>query len=96
MRVLREAMKNRLNWRLGAISPEKVAGVVIGFVVIMIILSALLPTFIQSTNTLSSTIANETSLQPVKPLVDNLPLLFVLGVVIGLVFATIKIYKSES
>ena len=77
-----------------SLDPEKVAATIIGFVVIMIILSALAPTFMNSAETFSNTIGNYTSLSPLKPLVDNLPLIFFLGVIIGLVFLAIKIYKE--
>lgn len=87
--------KIRKMLRRGSISVEKIVGVVISFVVIMIVLAALLPTFMNATNTLSGTVANETSLAPVKPLIDNLPLLFILGVVIGLIFGVLKIYKES-
>ena len=77
------------------LNPTRIAEIIIGFVVVMLLLSALAPMFIQSSETFGQTIGNYTSLSPLKPLVDNLPLLFFLGIIVGLVILAIKVWKSD-
>lgn len=82
-------------FRLGALNVGRMTETVISVVVIMIVLAALVPVLINASSNLSTTISNETSLSPLQPLVDNLPLLLVLGFIVAIVFVAVKIYSSE-
>ena len=73
----------------------KMVGTIVGIIVAVIVLAALTPSLISATNTFSSTVANQTSLSPIKPLADNLPLLVLLAFVVGIILAVVKMFKTE-
>ena len=78
-----------------AIKIDEMVGIIVGIVVAVIILAAMTPTLIQSADTLGTTIGNNTSLSPLKPLVDNLPLLVLLAFIVGIILAVVKLFKSD-
>ena len=83
--------------RLGALDPEKAVGIILTFILLAIIVAALWPTFENSVSDLQSS-WNQSTFADVKntltPLAPLIPLLFGLSIVVGLIFAAVKIFKE--
>jgi len=69
---------------------------IVGAMVLLIVIAALFPAYINSVSQFSAAIKNESSLSVLGPLADNLPLIMAIGIIVSVVFVGLDWIKSKT